>query len=77
MRKNMPFAEQELKVKFSATWGALPSLVTVLSIPRLHPRSQHTDCGSSMLTRLHAEGWCLGQKKIYVCFRFVVILTSG
>ena len=29
------------------------------SIPRLHPRSQHTDRGSTMLTRLHTEGWCL------------------
>ena len=29
------------------------------SIPRLHPRSQYADRGSTMLTRLHAEGWCL------------------
>ena len=30
-----------------------------ISIPRLHPRSQRTDRGSTMLTPLHAEGWCL------------------
>ena len=29
------------------------------SIPRLHPRSQHSGRGSTMLPRLHAAGWCL------------------
>ena len=29
------------------------------SIPRLHPRSQHADRGSTMLTQLHEAGWCL------------------
>ena len=30
-----------------------------ISIPRLHPwRSQHADRGSTMLTQLHAAGWC-------------------
>ena len=28
-------------------------------IPRLHPRSQHADRGSTMLTQLHEAGWCL------------------
>ena len=29
-----------------------------LSIPRLHPHSQRADRGATMLTRLHAAGWC-------------------
>ena len=29
------------------------------SIPHLHPRSQHADRGSTMLTQLHEAGWCL------------------
>ena len=29
------------------------------SILRLHPRSQHADRGSTMLTQLHEAGWCL------------------
>ena len=28
------------------------------SIPRLHPHSQRADRGATMLTRLHAAGWC-------------------
>ena len=34
-------------------------LRVTVAYPRLHPRSQHVDRDSTMLTRLHAAGWCL------------------